>query len=570
VKTIRGTVVGTAGYMSPEQAMAYPATAASDMFSVGVILQELFTGSPPFERESTAPALIAKTVKGERTPVTGLAPDLTALITRLQSYAPGTRPSAVDALAELDRYIDRPKRRRRRAIVAAVWVSLAALAAGMTVQWVRASREADRANREAIAAREVSDFLVGLFEESNPEQARGASLSAEQILQRGAERVSTDLADQPLTRATLMLAIGRVYQSMGLYTDALPFFEKAFEIRSRQLGEDHADTAAALRSLGSSHRKNGNFGKAETHLVHALELHERIFGPDHLEVAKTLMSLAILDENSGRLGEAEPKHQRALAIYEAELGPDNLEVAKCLGNLAVVIARQGRVAEAEPMLRRALAIRERELGADHPETLAATTNLGIALKQLGRYDEAEPLYRRSLEIEEKVLGKDHPDLAKGLQNLANLYSLTDRFDKAEQLYLRALGILEAEWGREHLLVARCLNNLGHIHMLQGRMQEGEARCLESLAVWERMDPENPEVSSTMFNLAEVSFSLGRFAQAEEYYRRCLSIRTKTYAPGHPRRLSVVKEYAEFLREMDRDDEAVALEAQETAQRPAPS
>ena len=216
VKTNRGTVVGSAGYMSPEQARAEPATAASDMYSAGLILQELFTGSPPFDPDLGPMGLVLKAAEGETAPVAGLPADLRELIERLTSVAPGARPSSVDALAQLQRIIEGPKRRRRRAVVAAVWFALAILAGGMTIQWVRASREAKRANREAVAAQQVSDFLVNLFEESNPEQARGASLSAEEILQRGAERISGTLEEQPLTRARLLLTIGRVFKKMGL------------------------------------------------------------------------------------------------------------------------------------------------------------------------------------------------------------------------------------------------------------------------------------------------------------------------------------------------------------------
>ncbi|MEJ2448073.1 MAG: serine/threonine-protein kinase [Anaerolineales bacterium] len=209
VRTNEGTLVGTAGYMSPEQARAEPVTAASDMYSAGLILQELFTGSPPFDRSLEGIALLIMAAQGQTLPVTGLPADMTALIERLKSVAPGARPSSVDALAQLRRIIDRPRRRRRRAVVAAVWAALAVLAGGMTVQWARASREAQRANREAVAARHVSDFLVNLFEESNPEQARGTSLSAEEILHRGARRIADELEEQPLTRVRLLMTIAR-------------------------------------------------------------------------------------------------------------------------------------------------------------------------------------------------------------------------------------------------------------------------------------------------------------------------------------------------------------------------
>jgi serine/threonine-protein kinase len=50
--TATGTVLGTAGYLAPEQALGQPATPASDRYALGVIGYELLTGGRPFERQS--------------------------------------------------------------------------------------------------------------------------------------------------------------------------------------------------------------------------------------------------------------------------------------------------------------------------------------------------------------------------------------------------------------------------------------------------------------------------------------------------------------------------------------
>jgi tRNA A-37 threonylcarbamoyl transferase component Bud32 len=50
--TAAGTVLGTAGYISPEQASGEPASAASDLYALGIVAYELLTGGRPFERGS--------------------------------------------------------------------------------------------------------------------------------------------------------------------------------------------------------------------------------------------------------------------------------------------------------------------------------------------------------------------------------------------------------------------------------------------------------------------------------------------------------------------------------------
>ena len=220
-----GSVMGTLGYMSPEQARGEPATTASDMYSCGLLLQEIFTGRPPYDPGIDRATLLARAAKGETVPVTGIDPDLAALIGRLKSLAPAERPSARDTAERLDWIRAKPARRRKRALVAAVMAGLALLSAFSTVQTIRARREARRANQEAEAARQVSDFLVGLFQVSDPGRPGATRVTAREILDRGATKIEQDLKDQPLVQARLMSTMGRVYDSLGLYDQALPLQE---------------------------------------------------------------------------------------------------------------------------------------------------------------------------------------------------------------------------------------------------------------------------------------------------------------------------------------------------------
>ncbi len=46
--TLAGTLPGTPGYLAPERAAGAPATAASDLYSLGVVAWECLAGAPPF------------------------------------------------------------------------------------------------------------------------------------------------------------------------------------------------------------------------------------------------------------------------------------------------------------------------------------------------------------------------------------------------------------------------------------------------------------------------------------------------------------------------------------------
>src|ERR1700676_2842356 len=73
--TETGSIMGTAQYLSPEQAQGHAVSASSDLYSVGVILYELLTGRVPFEGE-TAVAIAFKQVSAEPRPASELNPAL--------------------------------------------------------------------------------------------------------------------------------------------------------------------------------------------------------------------------------------------------------------------------------------------------------------------------------------------------------------------------------------------------------------------------------------------------------------------------------------------------------------
>jgi serine/threonine-protein kinase len=97
-----GTVLGTAAYLSPEQARGEDVTAGADIYSLGAVLYELLTGRAPFEFATLA-ELAEKQRDGVVTPVRDLVPSvpepLEALVMRCLAREPRFRPSSAAAVA---------------------------------------------------------------------------------------------------------------------------------------------------------------------------------------------------------------------------------------------------------------------------------------------------------------------------------------------------------------------------------------------------------------------------------------------------------------------------------------
>jgi tetratricopeptide (TPR) repeat protein/tRNA A-37 threonylcarbamoyl transferase component Bud32 len=518
-----GMVIGTIQYMSPEQARGEDAKTASDLYSFGLILQELFTGQASYERELGFRALLEKVTVGETLPVTGIDAHLAALITRLKSPAPAARPTAVDLAERLAWVRNKPLRRRKKVLLAAAVGILVLFAAAMTLQTLRAVRAERSAREEAGTARQVSEFLVGLFQVSDPGEAKGNTVTAREILDKGAHKIKTELDDQPLIQARLMDTMGNVYVNLGLFKKAEALLQKALQIRESQLPPGHGDVATALNSLALLYKNQGRYALAEPLYRRALAIRERIFGPVHDAVAELLNNLAALYQLQGRYSEAEPLFKRALEIRENVLDPGHNDIATSLNNLARLYYAQGFFDRALPLFERALEIYEKALGPVHPDLAIALNNLAATYYRQNKPAAAEPLFKRSMAIKEKVLGPEHPDLATSLKNLGNLYRDQGKTDAAEPLFRRSLEIREKALGADHPLVADSLSDLAILYKLQGKYGDAEPLFRRSLEIREKaLGAGHPDVADSLYRLACFNALRGRHAEALLFLRRALA------------------------------------------------
>jgi serine/threonine protein kinase/Tfp pilus assembly protein PilF len=519
--TQHGLVVGTPEYMSPEQARGEAVGPASDVYSFGLLLQRLFSGRSPYESGLPPEELLRQAASGDTLPIGGVDLDLTELIGRMKARLPGARPTAAEVADRLRVIREKPKRRLRRLAAASAVALLALFGVVMAFQaWrisreaERAAREAERARQESAAAREVADFLVNVFEVSDPGESRGSTVTARELLDEGAKRVRSSLADQPLTRARLMDAMGVVYTNLGLYEEALPLLQEAVHVREARLPESDPELAASLHDLATLHHHREAYDLAEPLYRRALAIRERALGPEDPAVGMSLNHLAALLRGKGEYAAAVPLYERAIGISEKALGPDHPDVGVMCNNLAAIFRLQGDYARARPLYERSLRVAEKGLGPDHPDVATGINNLGVLARDTGRLDEALVLFERSLALCEKATGPDHPDVAITLLNLGNVQYARGNVEKAAPLLERAVAIFARSLGESTLSLVQARADLGRVRLAQGRRREAKALLEQSTATCRRLLVRDPASPRTRGVLASALVELGRLRERE--------------------------------------------------------
>ncbi|MGB0132583.1 protein kinase domain-containing protein [Dokdonella sp.] len=483
----------TPRYASPEQLSGDPASTLTDVYLLGLLLFELIAGERPFADRESDPFLLEKALREDAPPPpshvlsrrqragTGsnssiaaaeARGDIDAIVLKALRSEPGQRYASVSELAaDLERHLQllpvqarrggwryRASRYFRRHSFATIVSALALLAllSGLFI----ALYQRDLARIEADKSERVLEFMVDNFRIANPSRTEGASISARELLDRGAARIPALLAEAPTARADLLDAMSEAYAGLSLYEEALSLADTSIPLRrdagnpvliarsvmlrasalksltrndeaaqalaqARMLLPEMDDSAQAsavkARMLSLSallHLLDKEYPQARSEWSQALAIYRRLYGPlDERTIDSALMlsrvlasqedfedSMRILNEIIEPLRRVVP--QRPARLHEA------------LNALGGAQNKRGDHAGAEATHREAAVLAEQVFGSQHFYVAIEQHNIGKALLQQNRADDARAPLRRALEIAEEALPPTHGLSASILMNLS--------------------------------------------------------------------------------------------------------------------------------------------------------
>jgi serine/threonine-protein kinase len=545
----------TPAYASPEQLAGEPVTVASDIYQLGLLLSRLLAGEMRLPRDLDLIVKTALRPEPERRygSVSALAADLERF---LEGRPIAARPDT--AAYRTSKFVQRHRAAVATASIAAILLMTTAVSYGL-----RLARERDRAELAARRATQTTELLRGLFRVAAPSRSSGEQITARELLELGATRLTSRPDLSPELRADLLTEIGGVYRELAFYEEAQAQLEEAVVLRRRSPGPDRLDLAASLQGLAEVKLELSKLDAAQRLFAEALAIREAAWGAEHPDVALSLVGLGRIHAAQARFGEAAKLQARALSTLEQTLGRDHEEVGRAARHFAHSLRGQDRTDEARRHLERALEVLTARLGADHVFVGTARVELAEILAGQGERTAARAEFERALPVLERVYGRLHPALAHAYTALADILTAPgpDAKDAASAIlyYQRGLDIRERTLGADHPQVADSLLGLGRAYPMAGRDAEARRaieRALKILTL--HFGAEHIDLAVPLAQLAKLHQRAGRHREALQVYARVVALREKTLGPRHSSLTLPLYEQAQIYRSLGQPKTAEAL------------
>jgi tetratricopeptide (TPR) repeat protein len=435
----------------------------------------------PAAQECFPPALRFEISNGELTPQTAAEP----LAADVRAGADARRDAKLKIIAgmlgvPLDelRQRDHVRRQRRLALIGTIasvgCVLLAALAAYAWLARNEAVRQRRLAEQKSLTAERTTGFLVSLFKVSDPSEARGNSITAREILDRGATQIGDSLRDEPQVRAELLVTLGEVYSGLGLYEPAARLLGEARAIPNQSPGARLGQTI----SFGELEFQRGNDQRADELLG---EAERQLSTGADAGISRRARLWFDRGEVAARLErdvDADMYLRRALQS-STSAGDADLR-ARALARLGMTAFYAGDMRNAKAWYEQALTERIRISGEMHPETAESLNALGSIAYMSGDSRAAERYFLRTLVVSRKVLGPAHTNVAATMNNIGRLRLERREFTSARDILNGALTLFRAKRTEVHDETIFTLSNLGLAEFELGHNREAEALMLQAL------------------------------------------------------------------------------------------
>lgn len=596
-----GQLLGTAMYMSPEQASLgkIDVDTRTDIYALGVILYEQLTGLLPLDHPSIR--------EGETL-------DLLDLVRTFDPLLPSRRVSEIniEGQAAVTEHRKTDQSRLRRILAGDLdWIVMKALDKDRSRRYDSASGFADDIRRylnsEPVVARPPSfnyrvrkfvrkhrvgvfttlalalTLLIGLASTGIAllearKQARLADRESKakdlaylaEAEQRGiAEQNERIALDRLANVETSVAMLGRVFSSLDPNTEygTLANFRNAMresvqevvnELESANLG-DPLVVAELQNVLGLSLARLGDATTSLDLFGKSYASRKELLGEDHLDTFISMGNLAAAYSAAGLVDEALPLFRTSLEKRRQFLAEDDPLILAAMYNLAGAYKDAGQFKEARELLQETLALAEHTLGLNHIKTVTTRSSLANILMMSSEYQQASQLLEGALANIDLERESPHPELLNAMVLLATCYQKLDRPNEALPLFQAAIDKMEAVLGRQHPNFAKTMLLLADAYHEDGKLDEAGPLYSQALEIMQvTLGTSHPDTKAATNNLAIYLVRSGKGQEALPLLEQLVEWTEVELGQRHPNTLSQKLNLAVTYHSMGRIEDAITL------------
>jgi serine/threonine-protein kinase len=531
----------TPDYASPEQIAGEPISIASDVYSLGVVLYQLLTGTQPYHlkrgsRRALEHAILdAKPVapsqaSGEDSARRLLRGDLDTIVLKALKKEPEQRYATVNAFAEdIERYLTakpvraRPDSWSYRASRFAMRNRLAVLAVAaviVAVFWgtVVALWQSQVALAEMRKAEEVKQFVVSILQDTDPYAGSGKSLSAIDLLKQARDKADRALGRRPELHVELLNIVAWSLLNLQHTATAEEVVNQAVRTAGQRLAPEHPQRLRARVLLTIVHRVRGRTSEMRAELDRLIPVLRRNENRSALDLVRALRNDANLAMHEGRYDSAAATAGEALRLAITHFGEQHAETATSLVvvSLAHIYGKNPELALDAAGRAFRLTLRLYGNNPKHPRAIEARDLYGRALGEMGQVNAAiEELTRARSDMAE-VLGPSTLSVGFYSQHLALYQIEVGEIAQAIENANQACSIVARHANSNSFIYATQVNVRGLARLAARRGNEAVADLSNALEVFRRTLGPNHEITRTaQVNRALAMAYAGRVDKARQ-------------------------------------------------------
>jgi CHAT domain-containing protein len=329
-----------------------------------------------------------------------------------------------------------------------------------------------------------------------------------------------------------------------LFEQALPFAEKAYNLRKKVLGDKHLDTLKSLNDLAFIYTDLGRFSEALPLSEKAYFIAKEVLVKKDPFTFTCIDDLAFIHKELGQFSEALPLYEEAYSLSKDVFGKGHRYTLESLTNLTLTHMELDRFLEALPLSKKAYSLSKDMLGEKHQYTLAHLSYLAFIHNKLEQFSEALPLYEKAYSLGKDVFGKKHRYTLESLTGLVLTYMELDHFSEALPLSKKAYSLAKDMLGEKHQYTLEILSYLAFIYQELERFSEALPLLEKAYFLTkEVLTEKHPLTLTNLANLADIYSSLGRFSEALPLSEKAYFLRKEELGEKHPDTLTSLNNLA---------------------------